>query len=74
MDVIFPLLNIVIILVGLLGLLDEKFVITLIKFKNQLKGVKSEITPLTIKAAKIQCLAAVVVGGLMFYYFYNSFA
>ena len=70
---LFPILVGVIILVSLVGLLNPTFIVTLIKFNNQIKGVKSEITPLTIKMARIGCILGFLMGIFMLYNFFTNF-
>lgn len=59
MTIIAPL---AIILFSLIGLCDEKFLKDLIKFNNEIRGIKTEITKTTISYSKFVLVLVLVIG------------
>jgi hypothetical protein len=68
-----------VVLVFMLGycwkmLTDEKFLRKVIKWQNSMKGVKTEITPMTLRWTRLGAMGALIIGGIMIIgFFFNSF-
>ncbi len=70
---LFPLLIIIMMVVSFIGLLSPSLMITWMKFNNQAKGIKSEITPITLTMARFGCIAVLIIGAFILFMFFTNF-
>ena len=64
---------IIMMLISIVTVIYPRFIEKFITLQNQIKGVKTEITPMTIKFARISAIFCIFVGLLLLIFANNYF-
>lgn len=68
---IFPVILFIGFIISLIGLVSPQAITFMVKFNNDLQGVKTHISPTTLKAARFMCGVMMLVCVIASYIFFT---